>query len=190
MCRRYHPAAGTLCVALHRPRPSVPCHWTHDRSLAPAWGSSPNQYPTVRLLHSPNTACWRGESGGEHLSEEAESDGQTEEDKKWSGLRAAPFSPLHVTSNPGRNTKTIRNHVFFLHEELTLITVLHVCSPDVFKNKVKMGLEVGVAVCENDVSCMTEEQTVCLNKPCQCNPGLNSSKQSSPHAIHACYWQS
>lgn len=61
------------------------------------------------------------------------------------------------------------------------------CSPDVFKNKVKMGLEVGVAVGENDVSCMTEEQAVCLNKPCQCNPGLNCSKQSSPHAIHACY---
>lgn len=51
-----------------------------------------------------------------------------------------------------------------------------------------MGLEVGVAVCENDGRDMTEEeQAVYLNKPCQCNPGLNSSKRSSPHVTHACY---
>ena len=62
---------------------------------------------------------------------------------------------------------------------------------DVFENDVRMDLEVGVAVCENDVSSVTEEQAVCLNKPCQCNPGLSSSKQSrlnvNPLAIHACY---
>lgn len=90
-----------------------------------------------------------------------------EEDKKCSGLRAVPLSPLHVNSNSGRNKK---------------IGV----APDVFKNKVWMALEVGVAVCEKDVSGMTEEQAVCLNKPCQCNPGLSSSKRSNPHAIHAC----
>lgn len=39
-----------------------------------------------------------------------------------------------------------------------MITVLHVWTLDVFKNKVKKGLEVGVAVCETDVSAMAEEQ--------------------------------
>lgn len=47
-----------------------------------------------------------------------------------------------------------------------------------------------MAECENDVSAMTEEQAVCLNKPCQCNPCLSSFKQSrlsvNPLAIHAC----
>lgn len=41
-----------------------------------------------------------------------------------------------------------------------------------------MCLEVGVAMCESDVSCMSEEQTVCLNKLRQCNPFLSSSLQS------------
>lgn len=80
-----------------------------------------------------------------------------EEDKKCSGLIAAPLSPLHVTSNPGRNKK-MSNYVIFLHQEHKLITVLHVWTLDVFKNKVKKGLEVGVAVCETDVSAMAEEQ--------------------------------
>lgn len=35
----------------------------------------------------------------------------------------------------------------------------------VCKNKVNKGIEVGLAVCENDVSAMAEEQTVYLNKP-------------------------
>lgn len=50
------------------------------------------------------------------------------------------------------------NYVIFLHQEDKLITVLHVWTLDVFKNKVKKGLEVGVAVCETDVSAMAEEQ--------------------------------
>lgn len=77
-----------------------------------------------------------------------------EEDKKRSGLRTAPLSPLRVTSKPGRNKKN-GNYVNFPHVEHTLITVLNVWTPDAFKNKVKMGLEVGVAVCENDASSMT-----------------------------------
>lgn len=35
-----------------------------------------------------------------------------------------------------------------------------------------------MGVCDSDVSMMIEEQAVYLNKPCQCNPGLSSSKQS------------
>lgn len=73
----------------------------------------------------------------------------------------------------------------------SLVTHTDHCAPsmnpdDVFKNEVRMDLEV----CENDVSAVTEKQAVCLNKPCQCNPSLSSSKQSplnvNPLAIHAC----
>lgn len=56
----------------------------------------------------------RGERGWAPIRRGRDSDGQMEEDRICSGLRAAPLSPLHVTSNPGRN-KVQMNHVVFLH---------------------------------------------------------------------------
>lgn len=99
------------------------------------------------LCISPTQHVGEGRGDGAPIWRGGESDGQMEEDRKCSGLRAAPLSPLHVSSNPERNRKQ-GNYVVFLHQqEHILITVLHVWTPDVCQNKVSMGLEVGLWLC-------------------------------------------
>lgn len=69
----------------------------------------------LSILSIPPTQHVGKRGGEEHQSEEEESDRQMEEDKKYSGLRAAPLPPLHVTSNPERNKNKLSNYVIFLH---------------------------------------------------------------------------
>lgn len=105
----------------------------------------------------PTQHVERGEELSTKPKRQQRSDTQVEEDKRFSGLTAAPFSPLYIASNPGRMKHELEmNFVSSLCIlDMCFSTEFNMWASAVFKDK--PVLKMGVIVGQNDASNTTQE---------------------------------